>query len=158
MARFVALLAAVGTLGIAPCWAQVQTVRAEAIEVHRFLQHTGAFSAPLTESSELWNIIIGTEDEERAERPSSSTFVRVQVSGAPGSYDRKNSVTLSVTAKGRRVHTELLRKELGVFGKKGKQYVGFWLPNTGCEELDLVAWASSRTAAVKTKVPFACGE
>ncbi len=158
MTRLAALLVVAGTLGAPPCLAQAQTVRAEAIEVRLFLQHTGTFSAPLTESSELWNIIIGATDDENEERPSSSTFVRVQVSGVPGSYNRDNMVTLTVTAKGKRVGTAVLRKQLGVFSSKGKQYVGFWLQNTGCEELDLVASVSSRTGAVRAKVPFACGE
>ena len=121
-------------------------------------KHTGTFSAPLTESSELWNIIIGSEDAEREERPSSSTFVTVQVSGPPGSYDRNNSVTLAVTAKGKTVRKEVLRNKLGVFSNKGKQFVGFWLPNTGCEELHLVARVSASTSAVSTRIPFACGE
>ncbi len=143
---------------MAPCSAQAQAIRADAIEVRLFLQQTGTFSAPLRESSELWNIIIGATDEDSDERPSSSTFVRVQVSGAPRSHNRNNSVTLTVTATGKKIRTEVLRKQLGVFSKNGKQYAGFWLQNTGCEELTLVASVSSSAGVIKTRVPFACGE
>ena len=153
MARFAVLVVATGILSYVPCWAQAQAIRAEAIEARLFLQHAGTLSAPLTESSELWNIIIGSE-----ENASSSTFVRVEVSGPPGSYSAKNSVTLSVTYKGRKARREVLRKRLGVFSEKGKQYVGFWLPDTGCEELALVARASSPAAPATKLVPFACGE
>ena len=69
MTRFVALLAAAGTLSISPCSAAAQTVHADAIEVRLFLQHAGTFSAPLTESSELWNIVIGATDGEETTAP-----------------------------------------------------------------------------------------
>ena len=153
MVKFVAILAAAAILSYVPCLARAQAIRAEAIEARLFLQHVGSFSPPLTESPELWNVIIGHE-----ENASSSTFVRVEVSGPPGSSGAKNSVALSVTYKGKKVRREVLRKRLGLFSDKGKQYVGFWLPNTGCEQLALVASTSSPGATVSKMVPFACGE
>jgi hypothetical protein len=153
--RVVLALAIVGVFCSAPSLAQTPEIRAEAIEVRQFLQQTGTFSRPITESSELWNIIIGSDEELR---PSSSTFVRVQVAGPPGSYNSRKSVSLTVTTKGRQRHRKILRKSLGVFSDKGKQFVGFWLPDTGCQELTLVARVSSQSTATSTRIPFACGE
>jgi hypothetical protein len=159
MARFAARLAATGIVAAICPLAAVQAAQVEALEVRLFLQDSGTFSAPIAESAELWNVIIGNYNDDDT-RPSSSTFVRVQVSGPSGSYNGRDFVTLIVVASvhGRRVRQNVFRKQLGVFGKTGKQYVGFWLPNTGCEELALVARVSSDSRSIRATVPFVCGE
>jgi len=86
VARFAARLAATGIVAAICPLAAVQAAQVEALEVRLFLQDSGTFSAPIAESAELWNVIIGNYNDDDT-RPSSSTFVRVQVSGPSGSYN-----------------------------------------------------------------------
>jgi hypothetical protein len=101
----------------------------------------------------LWNTPIGAGD---AKAPSNATFVVVEVSG-PASRYVAGGVQLTVSTGERTV----LRRtqELGVLNAQGKTFVGFWIYNTGCEPLQLVAQlvrsgAPDRRAAI----PFECGE
>jgi len=126
----------------------------EAIEVRLFLGHSGELSEPVAEGALLWNTIIGGGD---AREPSTSTLVKISVTGAPKSYDARAKVLLTV--ENRRTKTRrVLSKSLGTFNLEGRQFVAFWLAETGCEELQLEAAATGSNAKVKRSIPFRCGE
>jgi hypothetical protein len=129
--------------------------KVEAIEVRLFLQRSGTFSEPLPEGATLWNTVIG---EGAAGEPSSSTLVKVLVTGQPNSYQAHAKVQLKVQATGRKPHQKILTKNLGHFGPEGRQFVGFWLATTGCEPLTISAQVLRSRAVVQHRVPFACGE
>jgi hypothetical protein len=130
-------------------------IAAKSIEVRLFLADTGQFSEPINETSVLWNTIIGEGD---ATRPSTSTLVKVLVSGPRGGFDKNSSVSLTVAKPKSREKPITMKKALGVFNAEGKQYVAFWLPNTGCEELRISARVGLVGKSVHQEVPFECGE
>ena len=130
------------------------TARVGQIEVRLFFTHTGTFSEPIAERATLWNAVIG---EGGLQEPSSSTLVKVLVKAEPKSYDAKTRVQLTVR-NGRSGSKVTLLKRLGVFGAAGQQYVAFWLPETGCDELSLEAAIRGSRQSVKHTVPFRCGE
>ena len=132
----------------------VTAAAVEQIEARLFLAHTGTFSEPVPKGATLWNTIIG---EAGLREPSSATLVKILVSGDPKSYDAKAKVQLTVRAKTSKTR-RVLAKRLSVFGSEGKQYVAFWLPETGCDELVLQARVSGSEKTIKHTVPFRCGE
>lgn len=125
------------------------------MEVRLFLSHSGSFSVPISEGATLWNTVIG---EGGLAEPSSSALVKVLLSSKPKSYSKGASVSLRVMSSADRPKTVNLTKALGVFGADGKQYVAFWLPDTGCTELQLEARATGAATPVKQTIPFKCGE
>lgn len=135
--------------------AAVVPIAAVSIEVRLFLADTGQFSEPITESSVLWNTIIGEGD---ATRPSTSTLVKVLVSGPYGGFDKNSFVSLTVAKPKSREMPITIKKALGVFNAEGKQYVAFWLPNTGCEALQVSARVGPDGKLVRREIPFECGE
>jgi hypothetical protein len=104
--------------------AQSRAIVVESVEVRLFLSHSGSFSEPISEGATLWNTVIGEGVE-----PSSSTFVKVQLSSEPKSYSKGAKVSLRVLSSAAKPRTVNLSKSLGVFGADGKQYVAFWLPD-----------------------------
>ena len=50
--------------------------------------------------------------------------------------------------------------EIPIHSDQGKVYVAFWLYDTGCEPLDLVARTTGRSHTSETSghIKFACGE
>jgi hypothetical protein len=135
--------------------AQPRAIVVESVEVRLFLSHSGSFSEPISEGATLWNTVIG---EGGLVEPSSSTFVKVQLSSEPKSYSKGAKVGLRVLSSAAKPRTVNLSKSLGVFGADGKQYVAFWLPDTGCAELQLEARVTGAATPVKQTIPFRCGE
>jgi hypothetical protein len=126
-----------------------------AIETRLFLAHSGKFSEPISEKTELWNTPATSDSPNR---PSRNTFVRIQLNGPPGGAGLKGRVDLTITSVGTNQRPIKLHQRLGVFGPDGKQFVGFWLPDTGCEALHLSAKTSNSRKTVTQSVPFKCGE
>ena len=135
--------------------AQPQAIVVESVEVRLFLSHSGNFSEPINEGATLWNTVIGEGD---LVEPSTSTLVKVQLSSKPKSYSKRAKVSLRVLSSADKPRTVNLNKALGVFGADGKQYVAFWLPDTGCAELQIEARLTGAATPVKQTVPFRCGE
>ena len=90
--------------------------------------------------------------------PSTSTLVKVLVTAPPGSYSKTASVSLSVATGNSGTRATVLRKRLGVFGPEGRQFVAFWLPDTGCQPVRLVATVTGSTVGVTQLLAFRCGE
>lgn len=150
-------VAAITALLIAACRGAVaaEAIEPVAIEARLFLSHSGKFSEPISEKTELWNTPATSDGPNR---PSRSTFVRVQLNGPPGEADLKGRVDLTVTTVGANQRSAQLHQRLGVFGPDGKQFVGFWLSDTGCEALQLSARTNTSRKRVTQSVPFKCGE
>jgi hypothetical protein len=142
---------------IAACRGAVaaEAIEPVAVETRLFLSHSGKFSEPISEKTELWNTPATSDSPYR---PSRNTFVRVQVNGPPGGADMKGRVDLTVTTVGTNQRPTRMHQRLGVFGPDGKQFVGFWLPDTGCEALQLSAKTNTSHKVVTQSVPFKCGE
>ena len=154
--RALATLSAIfAALFSGPIHADVVPIEVAAIEVRLFLADSGQLSEPITEDSELWNTIIG---EGEATKPSTSTLVKVLVTGPRGGYDREAAVTVTIIKVNSQAKPTVQRKALGVFSSKGKQYVAFWLENTGCEELQVTARIGTARKVVGQRIPFHCGE
>jgi hypothetical protein len=126
-----------------------------AVEVRLFLAYTGTFSEPIHEGTTLWNAVIG---EAGLTEPSNSTFVKVQISGEPMTYVNGQFVELKASFEGPRKLPERQRAKLGLFDSEGKQYLGFWLSNTGCAPIQLTAGVVGSGRAVQQLIPFKCGE
>jgi hypothetical protein len=124
------------------------------IDLRLYLNHSGTLSDPIGDHAELWNAIIGGGIAE----PSSSTLVDVIVSSDPGSYE-KNAV-VSFVATNQRTGKVLSRqvKTLGIFSSEGKFHAAFWLPETGCIPLHLVATLRGTAKSRAVTLPFECGE
>ena len=128
-----------------------------AVRAQLFYSDRGTLSDDILSRSELslWNTIIG---EGSAGGPSNATLVTVELSGKAGSYERGLSVELVVTA-GKK---PLLSKRVapGVLNRAGHTYAAFWLYDTGCQQLTLVASiVGAPDSAKKTAtIPFQCGE
>lgn len=151
----VALLAAALLLPGASAAAPRAGGEVASIEVRLFLAHTGTFSEPIHEGTTLWNAVIG---EAGLNEPSSSTFVKIQIQGTPKTYAKGQSVELKVTPEGPKRSTTRQLVQLGLFDSEGKQYVGFWLSNTGCTSLRLTASVVGSGRSVQQLIPFKCGE
>lgn len=137
-------------------WLSSQCLAAEIdrIDLRLYLNHSGSLSAPLEENAELWNVIIGGGISE----PSSSTLVDVVVSADPGSYKKNMIVGLTVTNQRTGKVISRQSKTVGVFSSKGKFHAAFWLPETGCLPLRLVATLQGTTKSKAASLPFECGE
>ncbi len=128
------------------------------IESRLYLNHSGVLSEPLDDHSELWNVIIGGGIVEPSSSSSSSSTLVDVVSGDPGSYKKWAYVKLIVT----NAHTGKIvsqqRKQLGIFSSEGQFHVAFWLLQTGCVPLHLVASLGDKTKSKVVTLPFQCGE
>jgi hypothetical protein len=147
-----ALAAALFAIVLAPQASAAPTI--EQIEVRLFLRHTGSFSEPIEEGAVLWNAATG---EAGLREPSSSTLIKIVVSASPKAHDLKSVVQLSVREK-TSSFKNIMVQGLGAFGADGRQYVAFWLPQTGCDELFLEASVRGSKKTVKRTLPFRCGE
>ncbi len=131
--------------------AQTRALAVASVEARLFLSNTGQLSEPVLPNTLLWNTIVGDE-------PSTSTLVKVLVTAAPGSYNKTGAVSLSVAAENSRASAVVFRKRLGVFSPEGRQFVAFWLPETGCQTLRLVATVTGSATGITQVLPFRCGE
>ncbi len=131
--------------------------RITAVRAQLFYSDRGTFSGDVLAppGKTLWNTVIGEGD---SGGPSNSTLVVVEVTGAPGSYEPDRSVELVATAEGKTVHRGTAQS--AVLNTRGRMYAGFWLPDTGCRRIRLVARLRGQTPASETRkeIPFDCGE
>jgi hypothetical protein len=127
----------------------------ESVDARLFLGHTGSLSAPLTAKDALWNTIIG---EGNALEPSDSTLIDVIVKGAPGKFDPNWMIDLVVTNSRTGVVFSKFSQHAGVLSVNGEYHVAFWLAETGCEPLHIVATIRKTAQSKETNVGFACGE
>lgn len=131
--------------------------RITAVRAQLFYSDRGTFSGDVLAppGKTLWNTVIG---EGESGGPSTSTLVVVEVTGAPGSYEPDRSVELVATAEGKTVHRGTAQS--AVLNTRGRMYAGFWLPDTGCKPIRLVARLRGQTPASETRkeIPFDCGE
>jgi hypothetical protein len=145
--------------------AEAGPYRVAMIGAYLFYNDSGTFSPNIPADAALWNTIIG---EGWARESSTSSLVRVVVTGAAGSYESHRAIQLTVS-KGRRAPSGKIawdvptRKTQGlsVFSARGRTVVGFWIYDTGCEPLKLTATvtgqAPTRPAPARV-ILFACGE
>lgn len=130
--------------------------RITAVRAQLFYSDRGTFSGDVLAppGKTLWNTVIG---EGESGGPSNSTLV-VEVTGAPGSYEPDRSVELTATAEGKVVHRGTAQS--AVLNTRGRMYAGFWLPDTGCKRIRLVARLRGQTPAsdMRKEIPFDCGE
>ncbi|MEK6337051.1 MAG: hypothetical protein AABM67_19180 [Acidobacteriota bacterium] len=105
----------------------------------------------------FWNTIIGEGD---AKAPSNSTLVLVEVAGNPSPNETAPTRKVELTATIPRKPVFKRTVDIGLFGDGGKFYAAFWLYETGCEPVTLVARIIGQTpsSVVTRKIPFECGE
>lgn len=105
----------------------------------------------------FWNTIIGEGD---AEAPSNSTLVLVEVAGNPSPNEAPAPRKVELTATIPRKPLFKRTVDIGLFGDGGKFYAAFWLYETGCQPVTLVARIIGQTqpSVVTRKIPFECGE
>jgi hypothetical protein len=129
------------------------TLKIKSVDARLFYSDTGTLSEPVTPQMALRNVIIGAGD---VPEPSTSTLVDVVVEGTAGSFDPKWVVQLVVKESGSGKVIARASKHVSVLSNAGISHVGFWLPYTGCESLDIAA--SVGKASMKNHVAFNCGE
>jgi hypothetical protein len=134
---------------------RARDIRLVGIQAKLYHPSTATFSRDLLADPPfaLWNTVIG---EGEAESPSNATLVLVELSGTAGDYGNGSSVRLRASAAGRVLVNRAAR--LSAFGADGRQFVAFWIYDSGCETIDLTASLSMRSATVRARIPFACGE
>jgi hypothetical protein len=105
----------------------------------------------------FWNTIIGEGD---AESPSNSTLILVEVTGNPSPNETAPSRKVELTATIPRNLPFKRTVDIGLFGDGGKFYAAFWLYETGCQPVTLVARVigQRQPSVVTRKIPFECGE
>jgi hypothetical protein len=141
------------------CWlfflsGQCYGAEIDRIDFRLYLSYSGILSDPIEEHAELLNVIIGGG----ISGPSSSTLVDVIVSSDPGSYKKNAIVSFVVTNQ---LTGKVLSRQfnvLGVFSSEGKFHAAFWLPETGCTPLRLVATLRGTSKSKAVSLPFECGE
>lgn len=150
VAACIAMPLSAGSAGLAQ--RRVPPFRITALKAMLFYGHTGPFSADVFGPSAptLQNVTTG-------DGQSTATLVVVESTGQPDSYAPNRRLGLSATARGR----VLLNKtvELGRPGDDGKFYSAFWLYDTGCMPVSIVARliGQSDASMVKNTINFKCG-
>lgn len=132
--------------------------RITAIKAMLFYDGKGTFSRDVLAKPDFtfWNTIIGEGD---AEGPSNSTLVLVEVSGNPSRDQASPSRKVEFTATASRRVLLKRTADIGLFSD-GKFYASFWLYDTGCQPIKILARILGQTQASSknTTIPFACGE
>ena len=151
----VVLLAVTLTGATPPPESRARAVELLGIHAKLYYPESASFSRDILAEPRfsLWNAIIGEGD---AEAPSNATLVTVELRGDPGSYGDRATVRLRAVARGRVLVNRAT--ELGRFGTNGRQAVGFWIYDTGCDAIDLTATLSTRPDTLRARIPFECGE
>lgn len=129
------------------------------IKAYLYYEQTNSFSIDIFSEPDismwLWNTIIG---EGFAESPSTSTMVVVEISGSPEAYNPERKIEL-IAYKG---ETVIFTRQAptSILSEAGKYFQAFWLYDTGCEEIKLVAQiiGQSQVSVVEKIIPFCCGE
>ena len=133
--------------------AATNSLRIRDVEARLYYHDTGTLSEPVTPQTALWNTIIGEGD---AQEPSTSTLVDVIVEGEAGTFEVGSRVQLIVKNSSTDEVIAELGKDVGVLSDAGLSHIAFWLPNTGCEPLRIIA--STGATSMEIHVPFECGE
>src|SRR6266487_470432 len=130
-----------------------------AVKAMLFYNGSATFSPDVLAKPDFrfWNTIIGEGD---AEAPSNSTLVLVEVTGHPSPNEAPPSRKVELTATTSRKILLKRTIDIGLFGNGGKLYAAFWLYETGCQPITLLARIVGQTPSspVTRKIPFACGE
>lgn len=131
--------------------------RISGLRAQLFYSDRGTFSRDVLADTTiaLWNTVIG---EGQAGGPSQSTLVVVEVAGEPESYEPGRSVELTMTM-GTRAPVRR-RQELSSMNARGRTYLGFFIYDTGCEEIRLSArvLGQPQPSTRRARIPFECGE
>lgn len=133
--------------------------RITAVKAMLFYDGSATFSRDVLAKPDFtfWNTIIGEGD---AEAPSNATLILVEVAGNPSPSEAPPSRKVELTAT--TSHKLLLKRtvDIGLFGDGGKFYAAFWLYETGCQPVTLVAriLGQAQPSGVTRKIPFECGE
>lgn len=151
------LLSTTSAIGQPPAY------KVTAIKAMLYFEQTGTFSKDVLASPDFafWNTIIGEGD---AGSPSSSTLVLVEVTGKAGSYEPTRKVELTATYKpnGRNTRELTVKRatEVNILSEKGKFYAPFWLSETGCHPVTLLARivGQAQPAMMRKTINFKCGE
>jgi len=146
--------------------AQALPLKIESMRALLFFGDTGTFSPDVAETNDgqpfvpsmLWNAPMKHENR------STSVLVIVEVSGYPGRqqlefvarYIPWNKESGAVTV--RKLMPIDISLEVGM--SSGKHYAGFWLDQTGCHPVQLLARVigPKETAREKKVIKFGCGE
>jgi hypothetical protein len=143
----------------APCFligiANAQTAQIEDIRVQLFYERSGTLSEDLTKLKKvsLWNTIIGEGD---AKEPANSFLVSVEVRGKPESFNKGESIAVTVFDKAKKSMVMQRRFDGLLFGKDGRLVKPVFVENRTCAPLEITARGKSSVKTVT--LPFACGE
>jgi hypothetical protein len=133
--------------------ALAQVDRVTDVHVRFFLQASGQFSQPYSESDVLWNVVAGG-----GSFPESTSSALVDVAIAGPSEGRRPALRIEFLVKHAETGKVLMRRRAIAphVGPTGRTHVGFWLPAIGCEPLTLIASAKGSSKSIH--LPFRCGE
>ena len=156
MRRRAALLAAAMTMNAATAAAPpAESDPVVSIRALLFNNRTGTFSEDvIADTSRVGNVPAG-------DYASTSTLIVVRVAFARDRDYPSARVRLVATAGERRPRVVLDRTvRIGAIGADKATHVGFWLTDTGCVPLKLVATLTTPgpTATGRAAVPFTCNE
>jgi len=140
--------------------AAASATKITAVKALLFYDKNGQFSRDiLSDPEDLWNTIIGEGSSGGA---SHSTLVIVEIAGPPEGYVRNSRVDLIAVYKGFRRGRDLRVQQTGstgMFSDEGRSYVGFWLYDTGCSEVQIsVTLNGDQRQKRQAIIPFRCGE
>ena len=128
------------------------------IKAMLFYDGKGTFSRDVLAKPDFtfWNTVIGEGDAEGA---SNSTLVLVEVSGNPSRDEASppRKIEFTATSAGKVVLKRT--SDIGLF-TNGKFYAGFWLYDTGCQEIKISAriLGQAQPSSMSKTIPFKCGE
>jgi hypothetical protein len=144
----------IGGYEIPRAHAQSTAVTIDDIQVHLFLEISGALSKNVAPPAApaLWNTIIGEGD---AEEPANDFLVVVHLSGAPGKFV-KQSLIVTVGRAGEKKPISERRFETLLFGPEGKLTKPVFVTNATCAPVRITA--STGSIRKSTNVDFRCGE
>ena len=137
-------------------WAQAGVTIA-GIEARLFYSNSGRLSANVIGNPKitLHNVIIG---EGGVEGPSEQTLLVVLLQGAPKSHHDGLSLRITAVTEADTLADEVI--EVGTFNTSGNYYAPCWLPETGCEPIQIFVELSDGKKAIRAKssLPFDCAE
>ena len=130
------------------------------IKAYLHLQHHGTFSDDISNlpSGALWNTIIGAG---WAKSPSNATMVIVEIVGQSRVFEPTRKVEMVVTEIGK-TKKVILKKtsSIGGLSEDGKYLAAFWVYDTGCLPIQIVAQISgqAKVSRMEKRINFSCGE
>jgi hypothetical protein len=128
------------------------------IQARLFYSNSGRLSANVIANSKitLWNVVAG--EGAGLEGPSDRTLLTVRIAGPA-----------KASAEGLQLHVVALADadtllddvtEMGDMNSAGNWYAGYWLYDTGCTPVKVLAELSvgQERQQLAAKIPFSCGE